>query len=283
MTCLSAKHIRKSFGDNHVLQNISLDFPEGIYGLIGANGAGKSTLIRIITGLLQPDEGLVKWDGQIMNQKMISSILGFMPQNQNGYDIFTAREFLFYMAALKGIPRKKAMSRINRLAKMTGLSECLDQKIKTYSGGMKQRLFFIQALLNNPKLLILDEPTTGLDPYERIRMRNLISRLSKKRVILIATHVMQDIESIADQVIFLNHGTIAYSGSIPDLLSSIQDRVQELEVSEDTIKSISGTGKISRTTRTDTGYRIRVICDKKLDGARAVPPDLEDCYLYYLS
>lgn len=283
MNNLTINNVSVAFGDHQVLKNVNLELENGIYGLIGPNGAGKSTLIRIIIGLQDPDEGQILWNWKTMEQKTLSSVLGFMPQHQNGYDIYTAREYLLYMAALKNIPRKTAEKRIRNLAQMTGLSGCLDQTIRTYSGGMKQRLFFIQALLNNPKLLILDEPTAGLDPYERIRIRNLISRLSGERIIIVATHVMQDIESIADQVILLRDGTIVQAAPIPELLKTLDGKVQEAEVPQDRLREISRISKISKTTRCEKGYRLRVVSDEPLPDARAVLPDLEDCYLYYLT
>lgn len=283
MNNLTINNVSVAFGDHQVLKNVNLELENGIYGLTGPNGAGKSTLIRIIIGLQDPDEGQILWNWKTMEQKTLSSVLGFMPQHQNGYDIYTAREYLLYMAALKNIPRKTAEKRIRNLAQMTGLSGCLDQTIRTYSGGMKQRLFFIQALLNNPKLLILDEPTAGLDPYERIRIRNLISRLSGERIIIVATHVMQDIESIADQVILLRDGTIVQAAPIPELLKTLDGKVQEAEVPQDRLREISRISKISKTTRCEKGFRLRVVSDEPLPDARAVLPDLEDCYLYYLT
>ena len=283
MNTLTVNNISVAFGDHQVLKKVNLELENGIYGLIGPNGAGKSTLIRIIIGLQDPDQGQVLWNWKTMDQKTLSSVLGFMPQHQNGYDVYTAREYLLYMAALKNIPRKTAKKRIDSLAKLTGLADCLDQTIRTYSGGMKQRLFFIQALLNNPKLLILDEPTAGLDPYERIRIRNLISRLSADRVLLIATHVMQDIESIADRVILLREGRIVQAAPIPVLLKTLTGKVQEVEVPEEKLREVSRMAKISKTTRCEKGYRPRAVSENPLPEARAVLPDLEDCYLYYLS
>ncbi len=283
MNTLTINNVSVSFRDHQVLKQVGLDFENGIYGLIGPNGAGKSTLIRVITGLLSPDEGQILWNWKNLDQKTLCSVLGFMPQHQNGYDVYTAREFLLYMSALKNIPQAAAKERIEKLARMTGLSRCLDQKIRTYSGGMKQRLFFIQALLNNPRLLILDEPTAGLDPYERIRIRNLISRLSRDRVILIATHVMQDIESIADEIILLRDGEIVCSGPIPDLLKTLEGKVQELEIPVSQLKEISRRARISKTTRCEKGYRLRVISEQRFPEASEVLPELEDCYLYYLS
>lgn len=188
---LKLEGVSKSFRKQQVLNQISLDLKPGVYGLVGSNGAGKSTLIRILCGALKADQGTISWQGKSTskNRDFISQ-LGVMPQNQNGYREFSGLEFLYYMAALKGLTNRQARHRIESLTREVGLENSLNKKVSSYSGGKRQRLMFVQALLNDPKILILDEPTAGLDPYERIRMRNLISRIARGRLVIIATHIM---------------------------------------------------------------------------------------------
>lgn len=207
---LEIKHIYKSYGNKKVLNNITLSLDYGIYGLLGVNGAGKTTLINIITGLLEADKGEIWYQGESVkkNKKRFRNHLGFMPQYADYYSNFTAKEFLKYMCVIKGIPPKKHKIIISELLEKVNLTEETNKKIGTFSGGMRQRIGIAQAIINEPKLLILDEPTAGLDPIERIRFRELISNLAVERTIIMATHIVQDIEPIAYKVILLHGGNI---------------------------------------------------------------------------
>ena len=203
------------------LKKVSFKLNTGLYGLLGPNGAGKSTLMNIITCNLLQDEGSVYWNGKNIHvkQKRFFRALGYMPQQQGLYPGFTGRRFLEYFAALKEIPTKIIPEEAERVASLVNLSNQLDKRISAYSGGMKQRLLVAQALIGNPQILILDEPTAGLDPKERVRLRELMSRLSKDRIILIATHVVPDVENVADGILMLRQGELVDIGSPQDLIS----------------------------------------------------------------
>ncbi|MBC8570481.1 ATP-binding cassette domain-containing protein [Zongyangia hominis] len=212
--------IRKSYRGHLALDGVSLLLQPGVTGLLGPNGAGKSTLMNILTDNLLPDSGEVLFDGIPIRRmgKAYRRLLGFTPQQQGLYDDFTGRRFLSYMAALKEIPRKDIGGEVERTAGLVNLSAELDQRIGAYSGGMKQRLLIAQAVLGDPRLLIFDEPTAGLDPRERVRVRQLLASLAQERTVLVATHVVPDIESIADNVILLKSGRITASGPPEELI-----------------------------------------------------------------
>lgn len=216
---LEIKSISKRYGEKYALRNVSLSLSDGIYGLLGPNGAGKSTLMNIITDNLQADSGEVYWNGTAIKKLGAGyrSILGYAPQQQGLYETFTGRRFLSYMGTLKEIPKKAMGAEIERVADYTNLMEKLDYPIGTYSGGMKQRLLIAQAMMGNPKLMIMDEPTAGLDPKERVRIREKIKELSEGKIILVATHVVSDIESIAKEIIVLKAGEVIAKDTVETL------------------------------------------------------------------
>lgn len=203
-------NISKKYKEKIALNDVSLKLDNGIYGLLGPNGAGKSTLMNIITGNLEPTEGTIKWEGKEVKElgSNYRSLLGYAPQQQGMYETFSGRKFLSYMATLKGIPKSSMEDEINRVLLYVNMVEKSNQKIGTYSGGMKQRILIAQAIIGNPKLVILDEPTAGLDPKERVRIRERIAELSKNKIILVSTHVVSDIESIAKKIILIKTGEI---------------------------------------------------------------------------
>lgn len=217
---LEIKGVSKNYGEKEALHHIDLQFSEGVYALLGPNGAGKSTLMKIITDSLLPTAGNVLWNGEsILEMKnRYKEILGYMPQQQGMYDEFTGRLFLNYIGVLKNIPKNKMAEEIEKVAAFVNLTEVIDKPVGTYSGGMKQRIMMAQSIMNAPRLLIMDEPTAGLDPIERVRTRNLIQQLSKESIVLVATHVVSDIESIAKEVIIINKGKIAAKGSPQSLI-----------------------------------------------------------------
>lgn len=211
-TNLCIDNITKKYQSRTVVEPISLKLTTGVYGLLGANGAGKTTLMRMICGILQPTQGQITLAGEPVTSESYRAMLGYLPQDFGYYPDFTGREFLLYMAALKGLSKPQAREKSGELLEMVGLSEQARKKIKTYSGGMKQRLGIAQALINAPRLLVLDEPTAGLDPKERVRFRDLIAEEGKSSIVLLSTHIVSDVEHIADSILMMKAGRLIYQG-----------------------------------------------------------------------
>ncbi len=204
--------ISKQYKNKIAVDCISLKFGKGVYGLLGANGAGKTTLMRMICGILNPTTGMITYNGIDVSNEEYRAVLGYLPQDFGYYPEFTGKDFILYMAALKGIGRKTATKKAKELLELVSLEDVAKKKIKTYSGGMKQRLGIAQALLNNPQILILDEPTAGLDPKERVRFRNLIARLGEECIVILSTHIVSDVERIADRILMMNQGKLVFDG-----------------------------------------------------------------------
>ena len=204
--------VSKQYKNRIAVDRVSAKLHQGVYGLLGANGAGKTTLMRMLTGILTPTSGTITFDGMDVTTEDYRGILGYLPQDFGYYPEFTAMDFLLYLAALKGIPKSQAKRRAKELLELVSLEDVSRKKIKTFSGGMKQRLGIAQALLNDPKLLILDEPTAGLDPKERVRFRNLIEQLGKDSIVLLSTHIVSDIEHIADEILLMRDGQLIFQG-----------------------------------------------------------------------
>lgn len=202
--------VSKQYKNNIAVDRISVKLQKGVYGLLGANGAGKTTLMRMICGILKPTSGTISFDGIDVSEETYRSVLGYLPQDFGYYPEFTGTDFLLYMAALKGIGKPQAKRKVQELLQLVSLQDVARKKIKTYSGGMKQRLGIAQALLNQPQLLVLDEPTAGLDPKERVRFRNLIADLGKESIVLLSTHIVSDIEQITDKVLMMKDGQLIY-------------------------------------------------------------------------
>lgn len=210
---LMIDRLSKQYGSKIAVDRISLKLGKGVYGLLGANGAGKTTLMRLLCGILKPTGGSVSLDGADVTTEEYRSSLGYLPQDFGYYPEFTGRDFLLYMAALKGLNKATAKKKSAELLKLVALEDAADKKMKTYSGGMKQRLGIAQALLGEPRLLILDEPTAGLDPKERVRFRELIAKLGEENIVLLSTHIVSDIEHIADVVLMMKDGQLIYQGT----------------------------------------------------------------------
>ena len=222
--------LTKQYGNFTALDHVNITFTEGIYGILGANGAGKSTMMNLLTDNIPRTEGQILFDGTDILKlgKDFRRVLGYMPQQQGSYEHMTAQTFLYYVADLKAIPKKQAKAEIEKLLEITNLSDVRHKKLGGYSGGMKQRVLLAQALLGDPKVVILDEPTAGLDPKERIRIRNFISSLSRGRIILLATHIVSDIESISDQILMMKKGLMVGIDNPANLIESVADKVKEL-------------------------------------------------------
>ncbi len=241
MNRLELCDISKKYKNKPALDGVSLTLDTGIYGLLGPNGAGKSTLMNIITGSLRPGGGTVKWNGEDVRTlgAAYRSLLGYAPQRQGLYDAFSGRRFLAYMAALKGIPKKEMGGEIDRVLSYVNMGAAADRAIGTYSGGMRQRILIAQAILGDPKLIVLDEPTAGLDPKERVRIRRRISALAGDKTILLSTHVVSDIESIAKEIVLIRAGRIVDHGSVEELcrrygVSGLEDVYMQLFGEEET-------------------------------------------------
>ncbi len=281
---LAITNLTRCYGDKVALAGFSATLTPGIYGLLGPNGAGKSTLMNILVGNLAYDEGSVTYDGIEINEmaERYRSRIGFMPQQQGIYDNFTALRFLYYMAALKDMSRKKADEEIPALLKKVGLYEERFKKLKTFSGGMKQRILIAQAMLNEPEVLILDEPTAGLDPSQRIAVRNLISEISLSRIVLIATHVVSDIAFIAKEILILHEGQLLRHADIPTLLGEVADKVYEIDAPEELLEELKAKYQVSNVSKVAEGLKIRILSDTApgdYSFTRAVP-GLEDVYLH---
>ncbi len=205
--------VSKQYQNRIAVDRVSATLQKGVYGLLGANGAGKTTLMRMLCGILKPTGGTITFDGIDVSEEAYRAVLGYLPQDFGYYPEFSALDFLLYLAALKGIPKAQAKRRARELLALVSLQEAEKKKIKTFSGGMKQRLGIAQALLNDPKLLILDEPTAGLDPKERVRFRDFIQTLGKDSIVLLSTHIVSDIEHIADEILMMKAGQLIYRGN----------------------------------------------------------------------
>lgn len=282
---LRIEKLTKSYGKKVALSDFSATLTGGIYGLLGPNGAGKSTMMKILTENLSADDGGIFVNG-VPSEKMgadYRALLGYMPQQQGLYPHFTARRFLYYIAALKGMSKAQATREIEQVAAMVNMTDVLDKRLGTYSGGMKQRILIAQAVLGSPKILILDEPTAGLDPKERIRIRNLISQISMDRIVILATHVVSDIEFIAKEILMLKDGHLITQQRPSELLKQMMGKVFEICVREDELDAVQDRFLVGNIRRDDENrIWVRVICDAEPERYphNPVMPVLEDVYLY---
>ena len=287
---LEVRSLSKNYGKVQALKNVSFKIGTGVYGLLGPNGAGKSTMIRIITGSMRASSGEVLYNGSRIreNEKAYKKILGYVPQRQGMYDSFTAARFLEYMAVLKELKRKKIPEEVERVLKIVGLQEDALRRLGGFSGGMKQRVGIAQALLGDPRIIILDEPTAGLDPKERIKIRNFISRIGENRTILLATHVVSDVESIAREILLLGDGVLKEKGTPRELCAMLDGSVFECILpGQEGFDRVEAQFPVSNVLELPDGQiAVRVIGSgrevrKNLGqyGVREVFPNLQEVYL----
>lgn len=282
---LELKNLTKKYGGMTALDHISVTFTPGIYGILGANGAGKSTMMNLLTDNISRTDGEILFDGiDILKLgKDFRRVLGYMPQQQGFYEHMTAQTFLYYMADLKAVPKKQAKAEIENLLMITNLADVRHKRVGGFSGGMKQRVLLAQALLGNPRVVILDEPTAGLDPKERIRIRNFISEISNDRIILLATHIVSDIESISDQILMMKSGHIVGIDTPEKLLDSVRGKVTELPFEGD-MSGLQERYKVGNVRKRYGKVWVRLVGDDLPEGGEYVTEHLtlDDVYLYYL-
>jgi len=281
---LTIQNLTKEFGTLHAVDNVNFTMTNGVYGLLGVNGAGKTTLMRMLTTLIKPTSGEILWDGQdvFALDGQYRKLLGYLPQDFGYYPDFSIYDYLMYIASIKGIRPAVAKERVKLLLKQVGLVRARHKKMKTLSGGMKRRAGIAQAMLNDPKILILDEPTAGLDPSERIRFRNLISELSEDRIVLLSTHIVSDIEYIANEILLMKDGCITMSGTAEEIVASMPEKVWTFTVPKAQIDAYLKAYKVANVKTVPGGAELRVLSPVRPNSAAVeAEPNLEDAFLYH--
>lgn len=281
---LQLKNLCKQYGTKCAVNHVNANLSQGVYGLLGANGAGKTTLMRMICGVLEPTSGAICLNGKSIKElgEQYYTHLGYMPQDFGFYPDFTAREFMLYMAAVKGLDTKTAKERTEQLLHMVNLHQVANKKVKSFSGGMKQRLGIAQAELNHPSILILDEPTAGLDPKERVRFRNLISDFAKEKIVILSTHIVSDVSYIADYILMMKGGLFLLSEPMETVTDGIKGKVWEFLVDNRKAEEYSRYLSVVNLHHENNMVRLRIVSDiAPTADAITVEPSLEDLFLYH--
>lgn len=281
---LNITNLTKKFHDFTAVDQLTLTMTTGVYGLLGTNGAGKTTLMRMLCTLLHPTAGTITCNGKdiFTMDSDYRKLLGYLPQDFGFYPEFSVRDYLLYIASLKGIRPIVAKRRVKELLGKVGLREAANKKMKNLSGGMKRRAGIAQAMLNDPQILILDEPTAGLDPTERIRFRNLISELAEDRLVLLSTHIVSDIEYIANKIFLMKDGKLVHWGTAEELITAMEEQVWLCKVSKEAIPALMKSYKIVNIKSEPQGAELRIIAkEKPLSCAQQTQANLEDVFLYY--
>jgi ABC-type multidrug transport system ATPase subunit len=279
---LTTDHLGKRYGQHWALRELSLRCQPGLLGLLGPNGAGKTTLMRMIATLLDPTEGTIAWNGQDIRRhgEALRLVLGYLPQDFGIYPEFTGRQFLRYLAAMKCLPTPLARRRVDEVLEIVAMEQVADRKLPTYSGGMKQRIGIAQALLNDPELLMVDEPTAGLDPTERVRFRTLLASLTSDRVIILSTHIISDVEAVANRLVILQEGRMLVDTTPEALLTRVAGQVWSVTTDQATAMRLQASYQVSTMVNQLGGVTLRMIsATRPHEGAVAVDPTLEEAYL----
>ena len=280
---LQVEHLYRSYRRKEALRDVCFTLHKGTYGLLGENGAGKSTLMRIMATVDFPTKGEIRYDGKdiFSMDEEYRSLIGYMPQNYSVYPGFTARDFLEYMGVLKGIPKEKLKSRIEEVLEFVNLSDAAGKKVKTFSGGMKRRIGIAQAIMDEPKILILDEPTAGLDPKERIRFSNIISDMGKDRIVLLSTHIVSDIEAIASELVVIKKGEVLETGNVDELVEKVRGQVWEAAVSQEIYQRLRKERLVIHLKQAGKEVQVRFVGERYPDAENCqAEPTLEDYYIF---
>lgn len=281
---LKISNLTKTYGETAAVKHVSYTLNEGVYGLLGVNGAGKTTLMRMLCTLQKPADGSITWNGKDIFEMGAEyrKLIGYLPQDFGYYPDFTVYDYLMYIASIKGLRPMVAKKRTKLLLKQVGLEQAENRKMKKLSGGMKRRAGIAQAMLNDPLILILDEPTAGLDPNERIRFRNLISELSEERLVLLSTHIVSDIEYIANEILLMKGGEIRMAGTAEKLISSMEEQVWSVTVPREDVNSYMKAYKVANVRNVQNGVELRILSGQKpANHAVLETAALEDVFLYY--
>ncbi|MCG1449901.1 ABC transporter ATP-binding protein [Staphylococcus epidermidis] len=285
MNKIVIKGLSKSYdGKKDALNSLDLVIPNGMFGILGRNGSGKSTLMNIIATILQPSKGTVTINGiEIKNSQKIRQMIGYLPQDFDFYPNMKVSEVLYYLGFLSKINQKDFDKYVDLILRKVNLIDYKNKKVKSLSGGMKKRLGIVQAILHDPKVIIVDEPTAGLDPEERVRLRNLLSDLAENKIVIISTHIVSDIESTCNRIAILDKGSLVYKGDIPSLIQESDDHIYEINLSPSELESFRKNDLfITKTQEIENKLKVRFISETKVANAKKVKADFEDAYMYFL-